>query len=70
MARNFSAAAASMGTVEASKVADLVLLDANPIDSVRNLHTIFGVVRAGRYYARPDLEKLKATAGAGGGITM
>lgn len=61
---------ASMGSVERNKAADLVLLDANPVDSVRNLHGIHAVVRAGRYYAREDLERLKAAVLAGRGVTL
>jgi imidazolonepropionase-like amidohydrolase len=40
----------TLGTVEEGKQADLVLLDANPVDDVAALHGIAGVVRAGRYH--------------------
>jgi len=49
---------ASMGTVEAGKNADLVVLDANPAASERNLHRIDAVVRAGDYFSRRDLDGL------------
>jgi imidazolonepropionase-like amidohydrolase len=49
----------TMGTVEAGKVADLVVLDANPVESVDALHSISGVVRAGKYYSAGDVEALK-----------
>ncbi len=55
----FLGTAADMGAVEVGKSADLVLLDANPIESVDNLHAIWGVVRAGRYYSSADLEAMK-----------
>jgi imidazolonepropionase-like amidohydrolase len=45
-----------MGTVDVGKDANLVILDANPIASVRNLHRISGVVRGGVYYSRSDLD--------------
>ncbi|MGA2395017.1 MAG: amidohydrolase family protein [Candidatus Lustribacter sp.] len=48
-----------MGSVAAGKDANLVLLDANPLESVQNLHRIAGVVRAGTYYPRAALEELK-----------
>jgi imidazolonepropionase-like amidohydrolase len=48
-----------MGTVDAGKHADLVLLDANPVESAGHLHQIAGVVRAGRYYAPTDLDAIK-----------
>jgi hypothetical protein len=40
----------TLGTVEIGKQADLVLLDANPIEHVAALHGVTGVVRAGRYH--------------------
>jgi imidazolonepropionase-like amidohydrolase len=42
--------------VAPGRVADLVLLDANPLESVANLHAIHAVVRANRYHARHDLQ--------------
>jgi imidazolonepropionase-like amidohydrolase len=50
----------TMGSVDIGKNADIVLLDGNPVESVQNLHTIFGVVRAGFYYSRADLEALRS----------
>jgi len=49
---------AQMGTIEKSKVADLVLLDANPLDEIGNTRRIRGVVLAGRYFARADLDRM------------
>lgn len=53
---------AAMGTVEAGKNADLVLLDANPLADVANLHRLAGVVRGGIYYSPAALHKLQAEA--------
>jgi imidazolonepropionase-like amidohydrolase len=47
-----------LGTVEKGKVADLVLLDANPLDDIRNTQKIAGVVANGHYFSRSDLDKL------------
>jgi imidazolonepropionase-like amidohydrolase len=48
----------TMGTVEVGKQADLVVLDANPVESVVNLHRIAGVFRRGRWYPRPELDSI------------
>lgn len=50
---------ATMGTVEPGKIADLVLLDANPIASVANLHRVSAVVHDGRFYSADDLAALR-----------
>jgi hypothetical protein len=46
------------GTVEKGKRADLVLLDANPLDDIVNTRKIRSVVLAGRYLSRADLDGL------------
>jgi imidazolonepropionase-like amidohydrolase len=48
-----------MGTVEVGRNADLVLLDANPVESVQNLHKIDAVIRAGSYHSKEELESIK-----------
>jgi hypothetical protein len=50
---------ATMGSVAEGKNADLVLLEANPIASVANLHRISAVVRAGTYYSSDALAAMK-----------
>ena len=50
----------SHGTVEASKFADLVLLDANPLDDIANTQAIHAVVLNGRLLRRSDLDALRA----------
>jgi imidazolonepropionase-like amidohydrolase len=45
-----------LGTVEKGKLADLVLLDANPLDDIRNTQKISAVVLGGRYFSRADLD--------------
>lgn len=51
---------ATMGTVAVGKEANLVLLNANPLDSVQNLHGIHAVIRDGRFYSAEALDQLKA----------
>ncbi len=46
------------GTIEKGKRADLVLLDANPLQDIGNTRKIQSVVLAGRYFSRADLDRL------------
>jgi imidazolonepropionase-like amidohydrolase len=48
----------SLGTVEPGKLADLVLLDANPLEDIRNTQKISGVFLQGRYFNRQALDGL------------
>lgn len=48
------------GSVEAGKLADLVLLDADPALDIRNTRRIAAVVAAGRFYPRDELDRLLA----------
>jgi imidazolonepropionase-like amidohydrolase len=52
---------ADSGTIEKGKRADLVLLDANPLDSISNTRKIRSVVLNGRYLSRADLDGLLRT---------
>jgi imidazolonepropionase-like amidohydrolase len=56
-----------MGTAEPGRQADLVILDADPLEDVENLHRINAVVRAGKHYSAADLAALKATVAASAG---
>jgi imidazolonepropionase-like amidohydrolase len=51
------------GTIEAGKRADLVLLDANPLDDIANTRRIAAVIVSGRLLPRAELdERLKVLA--------
>jgi imidazolonepropionase-like amidohydrolase len=47
-----------LGTIETGKIADLVLLDANPLDDIRNTEKIRAVIVGGRLFRRADLDAL------------
>jgi len=51
----------SLGTVATGKLADLVLLDANPLEDIRNTQKISGVFLRGRYFNRQTLDGLLKT---------
>lgn len=48
------------GVVEPGRTADLVLLEADPLQDIRNTRKIFGVVLGGKYYSRSDLDRILA----------
>jgi imidazolonepropionase-like amidohydrolase len=50
------------GTVESGKLADLVLLDANPVEEIANTRKIFAVIRNGQYLDRAALDAMLAKA--------
>ena len=46
------------GTVEPGKLANLVLLEGNPLEDIRNTKRIHGVVLVGKYFGRAQLDTL------------
>ena len=48
------------GTIEKGKLANLILLDANPLVDIRNTTRINAVIQKGRYMSRADLDKMLA----------
>jgi tetratricopeptide (TPR) repeat protein len=49
----------SVGSIRPRQVADLVLLDADPLTDIRNTRRISGVFRAGRWLARGELDAMR-----------
>jgi imidazolonepropionase-like amidohydrolase len=48
----------SIGQVETGMIANLLLLNANPLDEISNTKKIFGVIRDGKYLNREYLDRL------------
>jgi imidazolonepropionase-like amidohydrolase len=54
----------TLGTIEKGKIADLVLLEANPLESISNTQKIAAVVVNGRYLPKESLQRMLADAEA------
>lgn len=54
---------ADMGSIEAGKLADVVLLDANPLQRIENTQRIAAVVANGRLYDGPAIKRLMGLSG-------
>ena len=48
---------AELGTIEKGKRADMVVLNANPIDDIRNIRSVRWTISDGRVYDAPALWK-------------
>jgi imidazolonepropionase-like amidohydrolase len=48
------------GTVETGQIADLVLLQANPLENIANTRKVAAVIADGHYLSKQDLDELRA----------
>ncbi|MFG1686740.1 amidohydrolase family protein [Nonomuraea sp. NPDC049269] len=51
----------SLGTIRKGHLADLVVLNANPLDDIRNTLRIHSVMTRGRYLSAADRDRLLAS---------
>ena len=56
-----------LGTIEAGKIADIVMLDADPLKDIHNTEKIRGVIMRGHYFSRTDLDGMLQHAAASAG---
>src|SRR5256714_7372004 len=47
-----------LGSVQTGKIADLVLLDGNPLEDIKNLRRLVAVIANGRFFDRASIESL------------
>jgi tetratricopeptide (TPR) repeat protein len=50
----------SLGTIDTGKIADLVLLEADPLEDIGNTRKIAAVVVNGKYFPKPSLDEMLA----------
>ena len=52
----------SYGTVEVNKIADLLILDKNPLEKIENTTSIYGVIQNGNYLNKQKLNEILSSA--------
>jgi imidazolonepropionase-like amidohydrolase len=60
----FFGRSAEFGTVEVGKRADLLLVDGNPLDDIRNVHRQSGVMLRGRWLSAEEINRQLAQIAA------
>jgi imidazolonepropionase-like amidohydrolase len=54
--------AGDLGTVEPGKLADMIIVDADPLADLRNLHQLYRVIRGGTVYDPAELVSISSRA--------
>ena len=47
-----------MGSIEAGEIADILLLNENPLEDIRNTRKLWAVVFGGKLLQRADIDRL------------
>jgi imidazolonepropionase-like amidohydrolase len=55
----------SFGAIESGKIADVVLLDANPLEKIENTQRIAAVIDNGRFLSKDTLQRMQGVGSAG-----
>ncbi len=48
-----------IGLIREGFWADLLILDSNPLDDIRNTQRVFAVIKQGKYYGPAELQEIK-----------
>ncbi len=51
-----------IGRVKQNYIADLIILDKNPLDDIKNTLTIHAVIKNGKYWSKSELEKILSSS--------